>query len=75
MSDLLYPFSPVLVRQVVDAFQIPVEMVGDVGYLLVQGFEGVAYDSPPKFDRLISISLLQWGQVMTRKTDEFSLIC
>ena len=32
--------------QLQDARQRPVEVVGDVGYLLVELVEGVAYDSP-----------------------------
>lgn len=75
VGDLLYPLPPVVVRQVVDTIQVPVEMIGDIGYLLVQGVEGIACYSPPRLDRFISNSLLQWGQVITRNTDRFSFIC
>jgi hypothetical protein len=39
--------------------QIPMEMVGNVGYLLIDLFERVAYDSPPKFARSISTGFPQ----------------
>jgi hypothetical protein len=41
-GDLRHPASAVLVLEVHDGVEGPVEMVGDEGYLLVQQIEGVA---------------------------------
>ena len=49
-------------RQVEDVLERPVEVVGDVGYLLVELVERVAYDSPV-VDTSASKLLLQDGQV------------
>ena len=45
-ADLLDPPAPIGVLQVEDLVQRPVKVVGDEGYLLLELFEGVAYDSP-----------------------------
>ena len=47
LADLLHPLVPLGVFQVQDRFERPVEMVGDVRYLLVQTVRGVADYSPP----------------------------
>jgi hypothetical protein len=42
------------VFQCQDIRQGPVKVVGQVGYLLVQAFERVAYDSPPRLAKSTS---------------------
>jgi hypothetical protein len=49
LADLLHPPSPVGVLQVQDLVEWPVEMIGQVGYLLVELVERVAYDPPGPF--------------------------
>lgn len=51
----------------------PVKMVGNVGYLLVQLIEGVAYD-PPRLARSTSNFLWQSGQVTGIRVMPSSLI-
>ena len=46
LSDLLGPLAAVLVLHLQDFFERPMEIVGDVSYLLLQLLEGVAYNSP-----------------------------
>ncbi len=46
LANLLDPAATVRVLQPQDILQRPVKMVRDVGYLLVEAFQGVAYDSP-----------------------------
>ena len=73
-GNLLYPPPPLRMLQIEDIVQRPVEMIGNVGYLLMQAFEGVAYDTPPSRARSTSISLLQCGQATTRVVLPVSLI-
>jgi hypothetical protein len=44
---LLYPRLPLGVFEMHNLIQRPVKMIGEIGYLLPQAFEGVAY-APPK---------------------------
>ena len=74
-SDLLPPTPAVPVFQVQDIVQRPMKVVGNVGYLLVQSVEGVAYDSPPRLARSTSNAPLQWGQTTCRVVLPVSLIC
>ena len=46
LADLLHPLMPLGVFQFEDAVERPVEVVSDVGYLLVQTVRGVADYSP-----------------------------
>jgi hypothetical protein len=52
LCNLFYPLLPLSMFHLQDVLERPVEVVGNVGYLLVQPVEGVACYSPPK--RLIS---------------------
>ena len=45
-GDLLGPAPAIGVLQGEDLVERPVQVIGDVGYLLVEPVEGVAYDSP-----------------------------
>ncbi len=45
-GDFLHPSPPLGVLEREQLLVRPVEMVGDIGYLLVEPVEGVAYDSP-----------------------------
>ena len=45
-ADLLTPDAPIRVREVQNLRVVPVKVIGNEGYLLVQPVEGVAYDSP-----------------------------
>lgn len=44
--DFLGPSPAIGVLQGEDVVERPVQVIGDVGYLLMEPFEGVAYDSP-----------------------------
>ena len=46
LGDLLRPLAPVLVLHLEDILEWPVEIVGDVSYLLLQLLEGVAHHPP-----------------------------
>jgi hypothetical protein len=52
--NLFHPPAPEAMIQIKNGFRLPVEVVGDVGYLLVELFQRVAYDSPPKVDKSTS---------------------
>src|SRR5919197_176477 len=62
LGDLLDPPAPIRVLHREHVLPRPVEVVGDVGYLLVEAVEGVAYDSPGPA-RSASNLLPQAGQV------------
>lgn len=51
----------------------PVKMVGNIGYLLMQAVEGVAYD-PPKSAKSSSMSALQSGHLTVITLEPCSLI-
>ena len=51
IGDLLHPPLSFGVFEIQDVVPRPMEMVGDVGYLLVQPVEGVALYSPPRLAR------------------------
>ncbi len=72
-GDLLRPALPVGVLEGQDLVQRPVEVVGDVGYLLEQPVEGVAYD-PPRRTTSTSNSCWQPGQATGTSVVPFSLI-
>jgi hypothetical protein len=48
LADLLDPALTAVVFEVEDVVGRPVKVIGDIGYLLVQPFGGVAYDSPER---------------------------
>ena len=74
LGNLLNPPPPLPVFQIEDMVQRPVKVIGNVGYLLMQAFEGVAYDTPPKRARSTSNSLSQCGHPMVRVVLPVSLI-
>lgn len=43
---LFYPFSPLIMLQLEYFGERPVEVIGNVGYLLIELIEGVAYYPP-----------------------------
>lgn len=53
-GNLLHPALSLGVFERQDFLKWPMEVIGDVGYLLVQAFKGVAYDSPPRSARSTS---------------------
>jgi hypothetical protein len=53
-GNLLHPAPSLPVLEIQDVVQRPMKVIGDVGYLLVQVVEGVAYDSPPRLARSTS---------------------
>lgn len=65
-GDLIYPLLPVAMFQIKNVLKRPVEVIGQVGYLLVQAVKGVAYD-PPSSARFTSCLVWQAGHatVMT----------
>jgi len=46
LGNLLDPTPAVAMLQIHDLVERPMEMVGNVGYLLVEALQGVAYNSP-----------------------------
>ena len=73
-ADLLDEAATVAVLQLHDLFQRPVEVVGDEGYLLVELFEGVAYDSPGEPTSMSTSNRVeQDGQVAAMRVWPFSL--
>ena len=74
ISDLCHPALALSVLEVHDRLARPVKVVGDIGYLLVQAIEGVAYD-PPRSARSTSIWAWQSGHVTERTLVPCSLIC
>ncbi len=60
--DLVDPLAAVGVLELQDLLQRPVEVVGEVGYLLVELVEGVAR-YPPTSLTLMSTSVPQLGQI------------
>jgi len=53
-GNLLHPMLSLGVFERQDVLKWPMEVIGDVGYLLAQAFKGVAYDSPPRSARSTS---------------------
>lgn len=62
LIDLLHPASSVQVLQLQELGHGPVEVIGEVGYLLMELVEGVA-GYPPTSLILTSTSVPQFGQV------------
>jgi len=73
LADLLDPEASVGVLQGQDLLQRPVEMVGEVGYLLVELIERVAYD-PPVAPGSTSNSLPHSGHLTLIADEPVSLI-
>src|SRR5690606_15803541 len=48
LVHLMNPACPLLMRQAENFLMAPAQPDGDKGYLLVQAFEGVAYNSPSR---------------------------
>ena len=74
LRDLFHPPLPLGMFERQDLVAWPVEVIGDVGYLLVQAVEGVAYDSPPRLARSTSNSALHSGHVTPTVVCPSSLI-
>src|SRR5687768_16717332 len=71
---LVHPPAPVPVLQVQHVLQRPVEVVRQVGYLLVETVEGVAYDSPEGGTESTSNLCPHSGQAAGMAVVPFSLI-
>lgn len=74
LGNLLHPSPPLWMFQLQDIIQRPVKVIRNVGYLLMQAFERVAYNTPPRRARSTSSSLLQCGQAIVRVVLPVSLI-
>ena len=59
LGNLCDPLPALPMLQGQDVEERPVKMIGDIGYLLVQAFEGVAYAPPARPARSTSNSPLQ----------------
>jgi hypothetical protein len=46
IGHFAHPPPPVFVFQFEDGIVLPMKVVGEIGYLLANPFEGVAYDPP-----------------------------
>ena len=62
IGDLLHPLLALVVLQFQDRVERPVEVIGQIGYLLLQAAEGVAYN-PPSSARSTSCFVWHAGQV------------
>ena len=62
VGDLLHPLLALIVFQLQDCVERPVEVIGQIGYLLLQAAEGVAYN-PPSSARSTSCFVWHAGQV------------
>lgn len=71
--DLLNPIPAVAVLHGQDLLHGPVEVIGDIGYLLLELLEGVA-DYPPTRPMSISKRPSQWGQITSAAALPVSLI-
>jgi len=65
VGDLRYPLLAFGVFELQQLIQRPVEVIGQVGYLLVQAIEGVAYN-PPNSARSTSCFVWHAGQVTVK---------
>jgi len=74
LGDLLHPAPAIGVFELQDDFQRPVEVIGDVGYLLVEPVQGVAYDSPRPTTVSTSKSCPHSGHFVDTIVLPFSLI-
>jgi len=73
LGDLLHPLAALSVFQFEDLLERPVEVIGDVGYLLVQLLEGVAAYSPRQLSST-SKTWLHSGHVAGTALLPFSLM-
>ncbi len=46
VGHLFHPIQPLAVFQFEDVVERPMKVISQIGYLLTQAFEGVAYDPP-----------------------------
>ena len=74
ISNFFDPPLPFGVFEIENLSQGPVKVISDIGYLLVQAFEGVAYDCPPRFAKSSSKVVLHSGQVRDRVVRPSSLM-
>ena len=63
-GNLFHPAQALRVLEAQDLVVRPVKVIGDVGYLLVQAVERVAYDTPPKLARSTSNFAWHSGHVI-----------
>lgn len=70
---LPHPQPPILVLHGEERVVLPVQIVREVGYLLVNPFEGVAYD-PPRREMSTSMGVEHSGQVTGTSVVPCSLI-
>ena len=73
IRHLIHPLAPFVMFQIQNIRALPMEVIGDVGYLLVQAVVGVAYD-PPISTRSTSCSCWQCGQATVKAVLPSSLI-
>ena len=51
----IHPSQSVAMLEIHDVFVLPMKVVGDKGYLLVQHLEGVAYNPPAAFNSTLKV--------------------
>ena len=73
-ADLLDPAAPIVVLQLQNLRERPMEVVGDEGYLLLELLEGVAYDPPSSLRTSTSNSEEHDGHTAATRLCPFSLI-
>jgi len=74
LGNLAHPSPSLPVLQIQNIQHGPVEMVRNIGYLLIDPFEGVACYSPPRFAKSTSTEPLQCGQATAKTVLPVSLI-
>ncbi len=73
IGNLSHPHPPILMLHREQRVVLPVEIVREVGYLLVNSIEGVAYD-PPRREMSTSMGVEHSGQVTGTSVVPCSLI-
>lgn len=73
IGHLPHPQPPVLMLHLQERVMLPMQIVREVGYLLVNPFEGVAYD-PPRREMSTSIGVEHSGHVTGTSVVPCSLI-
>ena len=73
IGNLAHPHPSIAVFHVQQLLVLPVQVVREVGYLLFQPFEGVAYD-PPRREISTSMGVEHSGQVTGTSVVPCSLI-
>ena len=73
LGNFFKPLLPFLVLHSQNRFLLPVEVIGNIGYLLAERFQGVA-DNSPDNSKVPSKGLPHWLQVSPMRFRKLPLI-